>query len=117
MEDDAHDKFAPLTEDEIAASSTVGPEAPEREDGELVAPVPAGAPEPPHLHPKWGEPSARWVSRRQRRDAANRLSVRSAGRAQAIPALHALARREGPTVALEGPSGCKATLRGHEAKR
>ena len=47
------------------------------------------------------------LPRREWRDAANHVSVRPAGRAQAIPALHALARREGPALALEGPSGSK----------
>ena len=61
--DDGSGKFAPLTEDEIAASSKVGSGAPEREDGELVAPIPADAPEPPHLHLRWGKPSARWIYR------------------------------------------------------
>jgi putative DNA primase/helicase len=61
--DEAPGKFAPLTEDEFAASLTVGPKAAEVEDGELVSPIPPDAPEPPRSHPKWGKPIARWTYR------------------------------------------------------
>src|SRR5260370_6478006 len=47
--DDGFDQFAPLTDDEIAASAPSAPDAPERGDGELVSPVTPDAPEPPHL--------------------------------------------------------------------
>ena len=30
---------------------------------ELVSPIPPDAPEPPHSHPKWGRPTARWTYR------------------------------------------------------
>ena len=61
--DEAPNKFAPLTEDEFAAPPTVGPKAPELEDGELASPIPPDAPEPPRSHPKWGKPTARWTYR------------------------------------------------------
>ena len=61
--DDAFDKFAPLTKDEIAASPRIAPDAPERGDGALVSPVPPDAPEPPRSHPQWGEPTGSWTYR------------------------------------------------------
>jgi putative DNA primase/helicase len=65
--DDFYDRFAPLTEDELAAA-----DAPKDEGefiGKCIMPVPADAPPMPPEHPKWGKPSGRWSYR----DAAGRL--------------------------------------------
>lgn len=61
--DDVADKFPRLSKNEIAASTAVGPAATKREDDALIAPIPAAAPEPPHIHPQWGAPSGYWVYR------------------------------------------------------
>jgi putative DNA primase/helicase len=52
-------KYAPLTSDEIAGAPANA--VPKRDEGELVAPIPANAPPPPGSHPKWGAPSKRWT--------------------------------------------------------
>jgi putative DNA primase/helicase len=50
--------FVPLAAEEMVA--TVGDDCC---DGEIVAPVPADAPEKPATHPHLGRPSARWIYR------------------------------------------------------
>jgi uncharacterized protein (DUF927 family) len=52
------DRFAPLTDADIAAIPAI--EALEADKGECVMPVPAGAPRSPEVHPKLGSLSARW---------------------------------------------------------
>jgi putative DNA primase/helicase len=54
--DDASDRFALLTSDEIAAAPTIIANA--QGDGEFVSPAPPDAPEPPHTHPALGLPTA-----------------------------------------------------------
>ena len=50
--DDAPDRYAPLSEDEIAASRRVVTDAARGDTGELVSPVPPDAPEPPRSYPQ-----------------------------------------------------------------
>ena len=61
--DDGFDKFAPLTDDEIAAAPPLTPEAAEQDDGQLISPVPENAPEPPCSHPQWGKSTGSWTYR------------------------------------------------------
>ena len=53
-------KFAPLIEDEIAASQRIATDPPEEDAGELVSPVSAGRAEPPRSHPRLGKPTESW---------------------------------------------------------
>ncbi|QGM98432.1 DUF927 domain-containing protein [Methylocystis parvus] len=55
-------KFAPLTEAEIAAAIAAVPEedCPTEGASQAVLPVPADAPSPPTSHPKLGKPAASW---------------------------------------------------------
>jgi putative DNA primase/helicase len=69
--DEFDDRFAPLTEDELAAAQA-GDDAPKDEGeciGECIMPVPANAPAKPDAHPGLGKPSCRWPYR----EAAGRL--------------------------------------------
>jgi putative DNA primase/helicase len=60
MVDDA--TFRPLSESERSAAAVDN--APKEEaSGELVVPIPAGAPNPLSEHPKWGKPTASWTYR------------------------------------------------------
>ena len=58
---DAHDRFAPLTDCERSAHQMKECQKPDV--GELVVPVPPGAPEPPASHIRLGKPIARWTYR------------------------------------------------------
>jgi len=63
--DEFDDRFAPLTEDELAAAQA-GDDAPKDEGeciGECIMPVPANAPAKPDAHPGLGKPSCRWPYR------------------------------------------------------
>ena len=62
---DASAKFEPLSEPEIVAScQLVSTHAREQvENGELVLPVLANAPDAPKTHPRFGSPTAAWVYR------------------------------------------------------
>jgi putative DNA primase/helicase len=57
--DDAVTKFAPLALEEMSPRPVAGAIA--QDEGELVSRVPPDAPPAPVLHPKLGEPSARWT--------------------------------------------------------
>ena len=54
-------RFAPLTPEELSAATVAVMPAPD--DGELVSPVPAGAPPPPRRHPSFGAPTMVWPYR------------------------------------------------------
>ncbi len=56
----AHDVFAPLSDKEKANAGRRAHES-ESDAGELVAPIPSDAPEPPESHPRFGKPSLRWT--------------------------------------------------------
>jgi putative DNA primase/helicase len=56
----AHDVFAPLSDKEKANAGRRAQES-ESDAGELVAPIPSDAPEPPESHPRFGKPSLRWT--------------------------------------------------------
>src|SRR5271157_6143204 len=51
--------FSPLSREEIAAAPAIATRGPD--EGELVSPVPAGAPSPPTQHFKHGKPTATWT--------------------------------------------------------
>lgn len=59
--DNAPGKFAPLSDGELANGQAIAGLA--QEDGALVSPVPADAPQPPQAHSKFGKPSAQWICR------------------------------------------------------
>jgi 5S rRNA maturation endonuclease (ribonuclease M5) len=54
------DRFAPLSEGELATANPVVAPA-EHEDGVLISPVPADAPDLPMAHHKLGKPTGRWA--------------------------------------------------------
>jgi hypothetical protein len=58
---DAHDRFAPLTDGERSAHQMKECQKPD--DGELVVPVPPDAPPPPSRHSRLGDPTAQWTYR------------------------------------------------------
>jgi hypothetical protein len=58
---DAHDRFAPLTDGERSAHQMKECQKPN--DGELVVPVPPDAPPPPSRHSRLGDPTAQWTYR------------------------------------------------------
>jgi hypothetical protein len=61
MDDLDDDRFAPLTESELAAVPDFDDAA--KDEGECVMPVPADAPPWPESHSKLGKPSATWTNR------------------------------------------------------
>jgi hypothetical protein len=61
MDDLDDDRFAPLTESELAAVPDFDDAA--KDDGECNMPVPADAPAKPDIHPTLGKPSGRWPYR------------------------------------------------------
>jgi putative DNA primase/helicase len=58
---DAHDRFAPLTDGERSAHQMKECQKPD--DSELVIPVPPDAPAPPASHIRLGKLTARWTYR------------------------------------------------------
>jgi 5S rRNA maturation endonuclease (ribonuclease M5) len=58
---DAHDRFAPLTDGERSAHQMKECQKPD--DGELVVPVPPDAPPLPSRHSRLGDPTAQWTYR------------------------------------------------------
>jgi hypothetical protein len=61
---DAHDRFAPLTNCERSAHQIKGRQKPD--DGELVVPVPRDAPPLPSRHSRLGNPTGQWTYRNRR---------------------------------------------------
>jgi hypothetical protein len=59
--DEQMDRFAPLTDEDRATAILAAP--PKHDDGDLISPVPADAPDLPMAHHQHGKPSQRWAYR------------------------------------------------------
>jgi putative DNA primase/helicase len=59
-----YDRFSPLSDEEVAAASPPnGSGQRNNDDGELISPVPADAPDLPMAHHIYGRPTGRWAYR------------------------------------------------------